>query len=254
MSGWRLQSACPVCVCVSVCVPVCVCVWRGLAETRPVRAWPRGQCPEPRRHCPWIPPGPSTKPGLRHKMGAVREARQGIRVFVSAHSSRWARQAPPLPPSPHLRLAPVRLASPGPEGRLSTAASPEEGSGRLRKDFYHFAVENISVYAWLCRAHSRGFCHGKESDHKLLPNGKDAVSKGDVGSDVGLALSCVATSWHTPLCLSSVSFLHVEPGAQLWPQVWGLGSRSRSRAGLTEEHSLGFPRPALAWGLVEGSH
>lgn len=54
-----LWSACRVCVCSS---------GRGNVETR-------GQCPDPGHHCPGISPGPSIKPGLRHKMGAVREAR-----------------------------------------------------------------------------------------------------------------------------------------------------------------------------------
>lgn len=49
-------------------VCVCVCVFssgRGHVELR-------RQCPELGHHCPGIPPEPSIKPDLRHKMRAVR--------------------------------------------------------------------------------------------------------------------------------------------------------------------------------------
>lgn len=44
-------------------------------------------------------------------MGALREARCGIQGFVSAHSSRWLKQALPPTRAPHPGWGPFSLAS-----------------------------------------------------------------------------------------------------------------------------------------------
>lgn len=68
----------------------------------------------------------------------------------------------------------------------------------------------------------RGFCLGKNVDHKLLPNGEDKVSKGDVGSAAGLVQ--LYNHFLAPAFVPILSFpLALGPGSP------GLGSQVSGR-------------------------
>lgn len=97
-------------------------------------------------------------------MGAVREARWGIRGFVSAHSSCWVRQAPPLPPRPPIPgRAPLSLSHLRGSAGWTHCYPPAllGGSGGLRKDFYPFAFETPQLMPGSAVHILRAFCRGK---------------------------------------------------------------------------------------------
>lgn len=135
---------------------------------------------------------------------------------MSAHSSLWARLVLSLRLGSLSQAgAPFSLTNLR-DSEIQKYPHPQHHLGMLKWIFIILLLKQFQFKSGCAMSILRGFCHGKNLDHKLY-NRKDKVSRGDIGSNGGL-VSFPGT------CLPS----HLLP-PMFGAPVWGLRSGAISQ-------------------------